>query len=160
MAKKNNSYFTEERMRNNNPNFYVNMREQDLRRQVKRIIKDIKFGNITEPDLLYFTQDNIISACINECYENVSINNTMRNALIYYYNNSLGMNSGMDNETLYNERVNVSNILTAINNKCNVWSMAFYTFNDISINKLTDPELIKAALSNIARLDKSLFYDL
>ena len=42
MARRSISYFAEERGRNKNPNFYINARDEDLRRNVKRIIRDIK----------------------------------------------------------------------------------------------------------------------
>ena len=67
-ARKNISYFTEERLRNNNPNFFVNMRDEDLRRQVKRIIKDMRSNTIEEQDYIYFRNDKIISACLTESY--------------------------------------------------------------------------------------------
>ena len=39
MARKALSYFADERGRNNNPNFFINMKDEDLRRQVKRIMQ-------------------------------------------------------------------------------------------------------------------------
>ena len=60
MARKALSYFADERGRNNNPNFFINMKDEDLRRQVKRIIRDIKNMTIEEQDLNYFKADNFV----------------------------------------------------------------------------------------------------
>ena len=62
-GKRNLSYFAEEARRNNNPNFFVNMRDEDLRRQVKRIVRDMRNSNIEEQDFVYFKNDKII--CVN-----------------------------------------------------------------------------------------------
>ena len=84
-ARKNISYFTEERLRNNNPNFFVNMRDEDLRRQVKRIIKDMRSNTIEEQDYIYFRNDKIISACLTESYSQWKSAETIKNALAYYF---------------------------------------------------------------------------
>lgn len=157
MARKGLSYFSEERGRNNNPNFFVNMRDEDIRRQVKRIVRDIKNGIIEEQDLVYFTQDKIISACITESWQQWRSSETIKNALMYYVNVPLAQNSGMVNPNIniWDERVNASNELGKLTNKSNLWKICYQTFIDIS-----NGANIEMALSNIYKLDRSLFYDL
>lgn len=156
MARRNNSYFAEERGRNNNPNFYINMKDEDLRRQVKRIIKDIQRANIDDQDLIYFKADKIISACITESWSQWKSAETNKNALMYYINVPLA--SGLapyPNVNLYEERVNASNELGKLTNKSNLWRIAYQVFTDIA-----NGADVSLSLSNIYKLDKSLFYDL
>ena len=68
MARQYLSWFAEERKRNNNPNFYDKMDARDLERNVKRIVRDMRNGNIDEQDYIYFSNLRIISACINVSY--------------------------------------------------------------------------------------------
>ena len=79
-GKRNLSYFAEEARRNNNPNFFVNMRDEDLRRQVKRIVRDMRNSNIEEQDFVYFKNDKIISACLTESYDQWKSAETIKNA--------------------------------------------------------------------------------
>ena len=50
------------------------MDARDLERNVKRIVRDMRNGNIDEQDYIYFSNVRIISACINVSYRE------MRNA--------------------------------------------------------------------------------
>ena len=156
MARKNMSYFAEERSRNNNPNFFKNMSSSDLRRQVKRIIKDIRNGSIELQDLVYFTQDNIISACITESYDQWKSAETIKNALAYYFNVPLA-NGVLPFPTvnLWEERTIVSNELGKVTNKATLWSIAYRTFLDIS-----NGADIGSAISNLYKIDSRIFYDL
>lgn len=156
MARRNISYFAEERSRNNNPNFFVNMRDEDLRRQVKRIIKDMRNANIDEQDFIYFTNDKIISACITESFSQWRSAETLKNALTYYFNVPLA--NGVvpyPNINLWEERTNVSNELGKLTNKANLWGIAYRVFMDISSG--VD---IGLAISNLYRIDSRLFYNL
>lgn len=152
---KNISYFAEERLRNNNPNFFMQRREDELRKQVKRIIRDIKNNTIEQQDLNYFKNDRIISACIEESYKNFIESFTMINALTHYINTVLTTNIPTLGLNVPQERVNASNLITAYNNKLIVYRIAYYAFLDIG--RGGD---IMMALSNIVQLDKKLFYDL
>ena len=58
-GRRNISYFAEERGRNNNPNFFVNMRDEDLRRQVKRIIKDMRNNSMIIMLVMFLSIDFI-----------------------------------------------------------------------------------------------------
>lgn len=159
MARKNMSYFAEERSRNNNPNFFKNMSSSDLRRQVKRIIKDIRNGSIELQDLVYFTQDNIISACITESYAQWKSAETIQNALMYYNSSYLchaSQNQIVGSNNVWIERTNVANELGKFANKANVWNRAYIAFYNIKENIMP----IQEALGIIYSLDKSLFYDL
>lgn len=152
---RNMSYFAEERSRNNNPAFFNNMRLQDLRTKVKRIIKDIKNDNIIDNDLIYFTNTNVISALIQESEANWSTNETIKNALIYYYNNALFNNIAPPNSTINQEIVNVTNEITAAMNRAMLWRVCYVTFVNIS-----NGYDIKECLRNIQCLNKNLFYNL
>lgn len=63
MAGKRMSYFEEERSKNN-ANFYERMDDRQLRKLVRRIVKDIYNGLIKEQDYVYFMNDRIMSACL------------------------------------------------------------------------------------------------
>ena len=150
------SYFAEERNRNN-PNFFNNMKDEDLRKQVSRIIRDIKYGNLESTDFAYFQQQKIISACITESWSRWVRTETVRNALTYYLTVPLASGFVPYPETmnLADERINATNELGSYTNRANVWRICYQTFVDIS--RGAD---IPLALQNIIKFDKSLFYDL
>ena len=155
-ARRGISYFAEERGRNNNPNFFVNMRDEDLRRQVKRIVRDMRNSNIEEQDYVYFKNDRIISACITESYDKWKSAETIKNALAYYFNVPLA--NGVlpfPNVNLWEERTIVSNELGKVTNKATLWSIAYRTFLDIS-----NGADIGTAISNLYKIDSRIFYDL
>ena len=156
MARKGISYFAEQRGRNNNPNFYVSMRDEDLRRQVKRIVRDMRNSNIEEQDYVYFKNDKIISACITESYEQWKSAETIRNALTYYFNVPLSNGTLLyPNINLWEERSIVSNELGKVTNKATLWNIAYRIFIDIS-----NGADIGASISNLYKIDSRIFYDL
>ena len=156
MARRSISYFAEERGRNKNPNFYINARDEDLRRNVKRIIRDIKNNNIEEQDLVYFQNDKIISACITESFTQWRTAETIKNALMYYNNTFLITNNvPYPNCNIWEERIYTSNEMGKYANKANLWNIAYKTFVDIS--RGAD---IRLALYNICKIDAKMFYDL
>ena len=155
-GRRNISYFAEERGRNNNPNFFVNMRDEDLRREVKRIIKDMRSSNIEEQDYVYFKNDKIISACLSESYTQWKSAETIKNALTYYFN--VPLNNGVllyPTINLWEERTNTSNELGKVTNRANLWSIAYRTFLDIS-----NGADVGLAITNLYKIDQRLFYDL
>ena len=155
-GKRNLSYFAEEARRNNNPNFFVNMRDEDLRRQVKRIVRDMRNSNIEEQDFVYFKNDKIISACLTESYDQWKSAETIKNALLYYFNVPLANGTlPYPNANLWEERSNASNELGKFTNKSNLWNIAYRIFLDIS-----NGADIGQAISNLYRIDSRLFYDL
>lgn len=150
------SYFAEKRGRENNPNFFVNMRDEELRRDVKRIVRDMRNSNIEEQDYVYFKNDKIISACITESYDQWKSAETIKNALSYYFNVPL-TNGALPypNVNLWEERTIVSNELGRMTNKAALWNIAYKIFIDIS-----NGADIGAAISNLYKIDSRLFYDL
>lgn len=155
MARKALSYFADERGRNNNPNFFINMKDEDLRRQVKRIIRDIKNMTIEEQDLNYFKADKILSACLSESYIQFKEAETLLNALTSYVNGPLAFGPLDPRINIWEERNNASNIISKVSNRLIVWRTAYYIFTEIQ-----QGAEIHLALSNILALDKKLFYDL
>ena len=155
MARKALSYFADERGRNNNPNFFINMKDEDLRRQVKRIIRDIKNMTIEEQDLNYFKADKILSACLSESYIQFKEAETLLNALTSYINGPLAFGPLDPRINIWEERNNASNIISKVSNRLIVWRTAYYIFTEIQ-----QGAEIHLTLSNILALDKKLFYDL
>lgn len=82
MAKQ--SFFAEQRSGHNDPNFFSRMSIDEIRKSVKRIVRDIKFGNIVDQDFIYFTNPAVIGACVSESYVQFETAHTITNALNYY----------------------------------------------------------------------------
>lgn len=87
MAKQ--SYFAEKRGQNNDPNFFNRVPIEDIRKNVKRIIKDIRFDNIQQQDYNYFCSTQIVQACITEARENYMSASIICNSLNFYINECL-----------------------------------------------------------------------
>ena len=87
MAKQ--SYFAEKRGQNNDPNFFNRIPLEDIRKNVKRIIKDIRFDNIQPQDYNYFCSSQIVQACIAEAQENYTSSSIICNSLNFYINECL-----------------------------------------------------------------------
>ena len=107
------SYFAEERQRNNNPNFYVRMRDDELRRNVKRIIRDIRNGVIDPQDFIYFKNDKIISACITESYQQYRSAEVIMTSLMMKFKSLNNIPTGIDviySDMLMCNGTNASNI--------------------------------------------------
>ena len=101
---KNQSYFAEERNRSN-PHFYNKMKEIDIRRKVKRIVQDVFRGNIEDQDLVYFTNKQIISACVVESFEQWKYAYTIQKALMYYNAGPLASGQvAFQNDNIYDEK--------------------------------------------------------
>ena len=83
------SYFAEKRGQNNDPNFFNRIPLDEIRKNVKRIIKDIRFDMIQEQDYNYFHSSQIIQACIAEAQENYISSVTICNSLNFYINECL-----------------------------------------------------------------------
>lgn len=83
------SYFAEKRGQNNDPNFFNRIPLDEIRKNVKRIIKDIRFDMIQEQDYNYFHSPQIIQACISEAQENYISSVTICNSLNFYINECL-----------------------------------------------------------------------
>ena len=83
------SYFAEKRGQNNDPNFFNRIPLDELRKNVKRIIKDIRFDMIQEYDYNYFYSTQVLQACISEAEENYMKCATLCNSLNFYINECL-----------------------------------------------------------------------
>ena len=162
------SYFAEERQRNNNPNFYVRMRDDELRRNVKRIIRDIRNGVIDPQDFIYFKNDKIISACITESYQQYrsaeiimtslmmkfkSLNNIPTGIDVIY--SDMLMCNGTNASNIWEERSVISNEMGRFSNKMTLWNTAYKVFMDIS-----NGYDVQQCLYNLTLIDAKLFYDL
>lgn len=150
--RRNKSYFEQQRIQFNDPNFYKRLTDDELRRQVKRIIRDIRNGNITQQDMIYFQNDRIISACICESYEQSRKANIIAEAL-KYYNMALSTNSIAINNSEINARsAYCANTLNEFSNKATVWYECWKMFD--SISKGCD---IAYALTHISNLNLEWF---
>lgn len=83
------SYFSEKRGQNNDPNFFNRVPLDEIRKNVKRIIKDIRFDMIQDQDYNYFHNPQILQACIAEAQENYTSCVTICNSLNFYINECL-----------------------------------------------------------------------
>ncbi len=87
------SYFAEKRGQNNDPNFFNRIPIDEIRKNVKRIIRDIKNDMIQEQDWNYFHSSQILQACISEAQENYTSALVTCNSLNFYINE--GLNKGI-----------------------------------------------------------------
>ena len=83
------SYFEQQRTQANDPNFYRSMTDEDLRRQVRRIVKDIRNCAITQQDMIYFLNDRIRSACVTTSYNEWRKAQAIADGMKYYIDNEL-----------------------------------------------------------------------
>lgn len=154
MAKKvrRQSYFEEQVMRAHDPMFFKAMLDEDIRRQVPRIVRDIRNCNIPDQYLNYLTQDRIISACIYVAqgqYNNALI--TVK-ALQFYIEKELTPQKIYANVDLNVERQRASNLLSIATNKMLVWDACCRMFD--GIQRGYD---IKYMLGFILVLDQNMF---
>ena len=83
------SYFAEKRGQNNDPNFFNRIPLDEIRKNVKRIIRDIRYDMIQDQDYNYFHSQQILQACIVEAQENYTSSVVKCNALNFYINECL-----------------------------------------------------------------------
>lgn len=123
------SFFAEKRSSNNNPNFFNFMSIEEIRRNVKRIIKDIKFDNIQDNDYIYFNNPKVISACIQECKSQYESAKLIYDALNYYvsYIYNQCPPSAEKNKILFD----ASNARGEYNNRYATWQFLFDLFKYI-----------------------------
>lgn len=157
MARVRMSYFAEERMRNNNPNFFNTMKMQDLENKVPRIVKDIKNDLIEDIDLIYFRNNNVLSALLNVSYRNWSMNETIKNGMMHYMNTALMNRMEVPGNSIWDEKVNTANCISLATNKALLWRVCYETFVTISRYEEVD---IRQSLQVIMSIDKKLFYDM
>lgn len=123
------SYFAEKRGQNNDPNFFNRISIDEIRKNVRRIIRDIKNDLIQDQDWVYFHNANIRQACIEEAYENYTSAMIICNALNYYINE--GLNSGfkpMPSCNVQLERIHASKEQVTQNMRAKNWFNIYQMF--------------------------------
>lgn len=127
------SYFAEKRGQNNDPNFFNRISIDELRKNVKRIIKDIRFDMIQEQDYIYFHNPQILQACIVEAQENYMSCLIICNSLNFYINECL--NKGVKpfpSSNIMEERIYASKEQITQNMRANHWCNILQMFTAIS----------------------------
>lgn len=139
MAQKNNrggrpSYITEIRNRYNDPNYFNRTPISELQKQTNRIISDIRYGKITEEDLIYFSSRNLLDALINECY--------VRKLTAEIHAKSMRFYCAFYNKPGYNvyaspmgpsEIVEMGNVLTKDEQLYNIYTTFYNAFTSIKL---------------------------
>ena len=116
------SYFAEKRGGNNNPNFFNNIPLDEIRKNVKRIIRDIYYDMIQEQDYNYFHNPTILNACIAEAQENYDNCVVICNSLNFYINECL--NRGVKpfpSANIMDERIRASKEQITQNMRAKYW---------------------------------------
>lgn len=126
------SFFAEQRESNANPNFFNNMDPVLIRNNVRRIIRDISDDLILPEDYIYFTNDKVINACIQEAYESFQSCQTLRHALTAYRTIILPNNMVTPDVDINLDYILTANELAKISSKENIWATAYKIFSDIS----------------------------
>lgn len=132
MAKQKLSYFEEKRLQYSDPNFFN--REQniiDLKQQMKRIVQDIKFNNIKQEDFIYFTNNKILLACIDACWQNYLSALAEYNAINYYLTNNIYSINVPQIAPKLDEASRASTIAIKLADKLFVWQHCYKVFHDI-----------------------------
>ena len=130
------SYFGEIRQRYNDPSYFNNVSNrpdiiEDIRKNVKRIIKDAANGNIIEQDFMYFQSVNLVTICMDVCNENISLINTQVHALQYYINNVLMHNYQPLYVSRQPEHSNAARLFDDCTAKLGIWMASYNAFNGI-----------------------------
>lgn len=150
------SYFAEKRARDNNPNFFDRVNLDEIRKNVKRIIKDIKFDMILEQDYNYFRHPQVLQACISESQKNYESCSVISNALSFYINEYLRKGITPYPSTDVNiERTRAANEQALQNIRANYWYNIWQMF--ISISYGADPIM---ALTPIKMIENKYIADL
>ena len=148
--KRRKSFFTEQRESNLNPNFINTMDFLFLRNNVKRIIRDAAEGLIIQEDLVYFSSENVLNACLQESYEQWLANRTLKMALTYYRNVALPNKWIPPEIGLDTEYVTSGNELIKATERESIWGAANYIFTGIA-NQTID---LGSALMQFTRFQK------
>ena len=148
-TKKKRSFFQEQRESNSNPNFFNNMDVMVLRNNVRRIIRDVADNNILDTDYVYFTNQRVLSACLQESYESFQTCQVIRHALISYRTIILPRNMVSPDVDVNLDYVLTANELTKISAKENIWATAYKIFTDI--NNGADPKTVLIYLTRFPK---------
>ena len=127
------SYFAEKRGQNNDPNFFNRTSLDEIRKNVRRIIKDISFGLIQEQDYIYFRNSQILQACICEAQESYYTCNINANALNFYINECLNRGiKAFPSDNIMNDRILASREQSLQNMRAKYWYDIWQMFTAIS----------------------------
>lgn len=127
------SYFAEKRGQNNDPNFFNRMPIDEIRKNVKRIIKDIRFDLIQEQDYNYFHSQQIVQACISEAQENYTSSMILCNSLNFYINECLNKGiKAFPSSNILEERIYASKEQVVQNMRAKYWNDILNIFIAIS----------------------------
>ena len=123
------SFFAEMRSGKNDPNFFKNMKMSELRKNVRRIIIDIKYDNISMIDYSYFQNETIIDACMQECMHQSDEVRATLNALNSYYNDLKNRRYvPYYNFDLFKEMTDVSEKIREFTDKYYLWYNLYTAF--------------------------------
>lgn len=127
------SYFAEKRGQINDPNFFNRIALDEIRKNVKRIIKDIRFDMIQEQDYNYFYNNQILQACIAEAQENYTTCVVICNSLNFYINECLNKSiKPFPSTNIMEERIYASNEQIKQNMRAKHWYSILQMFIAIS----------------------------
>ena len=146
---KKKSYFAEQREANSNPNFFNNVDPSVLRNNVRRIIRDVADDLIIDTDYIYFKNERVINACIQESYENWQSCQVIARALNAYRSVVLPQRLVGPYVDVQQDMYLATNELSAYSSREAAWCMANNIFVDIS--KGADP---KESLVYLTRVPK------
>jgi hypothetical protein len=127
------SYFAEKRGQNNDPNFFNRVPLDEIRKNVKRIIKDIRYEVIIPQDYNYFYSQQVIQACISEAQDNYTTSVTICNSLNFYINECL--NKGIKlypSSNLMEERMHAAREQIVQNARAKNWYNILQMFISVS----------------------------
>ena len=151
------SFFENEIKRNNNPNFFNNMTVDELRRNVKRIIKDIHGNNISDNHYQFFTNSKVINACIEESYYQMNRAVITSNSLLNTRNNISLMNITSIYCTAEVGSGMLVDLLNEYTMKSNAWWGIYEAF--CRVKNMEDINMIMNILkSTIQPLQKNVMY--
>lgn len=139
------SYFSEKRGQNNDPNFFNRVGLDDIKKNVRRIIKDIRFELIQDQDYIYFTNPQIIQACISEAQDSYATSVSISNALNFYISECLDRNIKLyPSSNVMQERMYASREQVLQNMRAKHWYAILQMF--IAISYGADPILTLAPI--------------
>lgn len=147
---KRKSFFAEQRDANVNPNFINTMDFMFLRNSVKRIIRDASEGLISQEDLVYFTSENVMNACLQESCEQWLTNRTLRLALSWYRATALPQKQLPPYVDITTEYTTSASEMNKATERETIWSTAYQIFTAIA-NKTID---IESGLMQFTRFQK------
>jgi hypothetical protein len=126
------SYFAEMRNIKNDPNFFNRMGVDEIKKNVKRIIRDIKFDNIDHRDYMYFTNAHVLTACMDEAHKQYESASVLVNSLNFYINECLKNGHVPYKTTDVNiEHARASNEQLKQNDRCYIWGTIYNLFQSI-----------------------------